>query len=180
MQTANEVVAINNPVAARLFEEPMESVAAEPSVANASILLAECIELNDKLKAAKKVVDDIDEKLSLVKERVKDLFIEMGVKSMKSGKQNVYLSKQIWAGIAVETPKDELANALVSADMQDYITCNSQKLSSYVREIALEHPEFYNSDGDMIASTEEIVAVLPEPFNNMIKVSEKIDIRIRK
>lgn len=157
-----------------------ESVSVESSVANASEMLAECIELNERLKETKRILEGIEEKLTASKERVKNLFVDMGVKSMKSGKSNVYLSKQIWAGINTEVHKDQLADALIKSNMEDYITCNSQKLSSYVREIALEHSEFYNSDGDMIATPEEIIAVLPEPFNEMIRVSEKIDIRIRK
>jgi hypothetical protein len=156
-----------------------ETVAAG-SVEGASALLAECIRLDLEKKAAKKIFEDIDAQLVVIKEKVKDLFIEMGVSSMKSGKRNVYIQKQIWAGIETDIDKDKLADALISADMGDYITCNSQKLSSYVREIIQTHPEFLNSDGDVIASPEEIVAALPEPFNTMFKVSEKIDIRIRK
>lgn len=147
---------------------------------NANVLLAECIELNDLLKDAKGIVEELEEKLAVVKERVKDLFIEMGVKSIKVGKNNVYLQKQLWAGILPETPKDQLADALLTAKMEEYISCNSQKLSSYVREITQNHPEFYDSDGTLVASSEQIAAVLPEPFNTMVRVTEKVDIRIRK
>jgi hypothetical protein len=150
------------------------------SVEDASTVLAECIRLDTEKKAAKKVLDDIEERLANIKERVKDLFISMGVKSIKSGGRNVYLSKQIWAGINADVEKDALANVLIEADMKDYITCNSTKLSSYVREIVQEHPEFLNSDGDIIASPEEIAAALPGALAQMVRVSEKIDIRIKK
>lgn len=150
------------------------------SVEDVSSVLAECIRLDTEKKAAKKVLDDIEERLANIKERVKDLFIGMGVKSIKSGGRNVYLSKQIWAGINADVEKDALANVLIEADMKDYITCNSTKLSSYVREIVQEHPEFLNSDGDIIASPEEIAAALPGALAQMVRVSEKIDIRIKK
>jgi len=64
--------------------------------------------------------------------------------------------------------------------MEDYISFGTQKLSSYVREIIDDHPEFKNSNGEIIATPEEIAAVLPDPFNKMFKVTEKVDIRVRK
>lgn len=157
-----------------------DSVAAEPSVANATALLADCIALDTEKKAAKKVLDDIEDRLAIAKEKVKDLFISMGVKSMKSNGKNVYISKTIWAGINGETERNQLADALIKANMEDYITCNTTKLSSYVREIIQEHPEFFDKEGEVVADPEKIAAVLPEPFNTMIRVSEKIDIRVRK
>lgn len=146
----------------------------------ANLLLTQCIEVNDQLKEAKKVVEDLEEKMAALKEQVKTLFIEIGVKSLKIGKVNVYLSKQLWAGIVPEVSKEKLADALLAAKMEDYISCNAQKLSSYVREISQEHPEFFSKDGTLIATTDQIAAVLPEPFNEMVRVTEKVDIRIRK
>ena len=122
----------------------------------------------------------IEERLNQVKERVKELFADLGVSSIKAEGRNVYLSKQIWAGISPDVERDALAGALIDAGMKDYITCNSTKLSSFVREIVQEHPEFLNSNGEIIASPEEIAAVLPGSLAQMVRVSEKIDIRIRK
>lgn len=154
-------------------------VAAGGTISNASALLAECIRLDAEKKQAKKELDRIEDELTLVKERIKDLFVEMGVSSMKSGKKNVYISKQIWAGVNEDVDKKQLADILASMDMADFITIGTQKLSGYVRERTTEHPEFYNENGDIIASPEEIVAALPEPFNTMLRVSERVDIRIR-
>ena len=155
-------------------------VAAGSTVMDASALLAECIRLDTEKKVTNKILDGIEEQLKECKERVKNLFIEMGVSSMKSGKKNVYIKKQIWGGIAEDVERDKLAEALIAADMDGYITCNATKLSSYVREIVQQHSEFMNADGDVTASPEEIAAALPEPFNTMFKVTEKIDIGIRK
>ena len=150
------------------------------SVGGTKELLAEVIRLDAEKKAAKKVLDGIEERLNQVKESVKELFADLGVSSIKAEGHNVYLSKQIWAGISPDVERDALAGALIDSGMKDYITCNSTKLSSFVREIVQEHPEFLNSNGEIIASPEEIAAVLPGSLAQMVRVSEKIDIRIRK
>ena len=159
---------------------PDGTVAAGSSTSTMSALLSLFVQLDAEKKATKKVLDEIEEKIGRAKEQIKDLYIEMGVKSIKSNGKNIYIAKQIWAGINSGTEKTALAQALIEADMQDYITCSTQKLSSYVREIIQEHPEFLDSNGDIIASPEEIAAVLPEPFNEMVRVTETVDIRIRK
>lgn len=159
---------------------PGETVAAESSTGTMSALLSLFVQLDAEKKATKKVLETIEEKIATAKEQIKDLFIEMGISSIKSNGRNIYIAKQIWAGITPETDKSQLIEALVSADMQDFITCGTQKLSGYVREIIQEHPEFYDSNGDLKASPEEIAAVLPESINSMVRVSETVDIRIRK
>ena len=157
---------------------PIGSIAVG-SVQNASELLSSFIKLDAEKKAAKKILENIETQISEMKEKIKDLFMELGVNSIKSNGKNIHIAKQIWAGITEDTQKEKLASALIALDMDDYISCNTQKLSSYVREIIQEHPEFVDSNGEVIASPEEIVAVLPEPFNTMVKVTEKVDIRVR-
>jgi hypothetical protein len=159
---------------------PGETVAAGTSTGTMSALLSLFVQLDAEKKATKKVLEEIEEKISKAKEQIKDLFVEMGVSSIKSNGKNIYIAKQIWAGINPEIDKSQLLEALVSANMQDFITCGTQKLSGYVREIIQEHPEFMDSDGNLIASPEEIAAALPESINSMVRVSETVDIRIRK
>lgn len=159
---------------------PGETVAAGTSTGTMSALLSLFVQLDAEKKATKKVLETIEEKISKAKEQIKDLFVEMGVSSIKSNGKNIYIAKQIWAGINPEIDKSQLLEALVSANMQDFITCGTQKLSGYVREIIQEHPEFMDSDGNLIASPEEIAAALPESINSMVRVSETVDIRIRK
>lgn len=142
-------------------------------------MLATCIRLDSERKQAKKALEDIETEFDLVKERVKDAYIEMGVTSMRSGKKNVYLARQLWAGLDENVEKGNLADVLKEMNMADYISCNLMKLSSYVRELAKDNPDFVNLDGDIIAEAEDIVAALPEPLNRMVKVTEKIDIRVR-
>ena len=149
------------------------------TAANVGTFLAEYIDLDKQKKDNKKAGEEIAYKIEVIKEKIKDVYIEMGVNSMKSGKKNIYLTKQIFAGLAEDAPKSKLAEALTEMDMDEFITCNSKKLTSYVKEICAEHPEFYNEDGDLIAESAQILAALPEPFNTMFKVSDKMDIRIR-
>ena len=159
---------------------PGETVAADTSTGTMSALLSLFVQLDAEKKATKKVLETIEEKIATAKEQIKDLFAEMGVSSIKSNGKNIYIAKQVWAGIHSDIDKAKLAEALISANMQDFITCGTQKLSGYVREIIQEHPEFYDSNGDLIASPEEIAAVLPEAIGSMVRVSETVDIRIRK
>jgi hypothetical protein len=147
---------------------PGETVAAGTSTGTMSALLSLFVQLDAEKKATKKVLEEIEEKISKAKEQIKDLFVEMGVSSIKSNGKNIYIAKQIWAGINPEIDKSQLLEALVSANMQDFITCGTQKLSGYVREIIQEHPEFMDSDGNLIASPEEIAAALPESINSMV------------
>jgi hypothetical protein len=145
-------------------------------------ILARCIELNKQKGEAQKKLDAVVDELKKVKEQVKDIFIEMGVKSMKFGK-TVYLSKQIWAGTGVDATNRDVTKALETLGLEEYITYNHQSMSAYVRELAkghaTDHPEWIGEDGELIADIDQIVSILPEPLNKLIKVTETIDIRIR-
>lgn len=155
-----------------------EAAVVNNSVADANKLLALCIDLSSKEKAAKKVLKEISDQLKSVKEQVKDLFIDLGVKSMKTTK-TVYLNRQIWAGTAEGVSNYDVTKALEVLSLENHITYNHQLLSAYVREIIKEHPEWYGEDGEVIAEPEDIIAALPEPLNKLLKVTEIIDIRIK-
>jgi|GEM_PF-4261152 len=140
-------------------------------------IIARCIDLNSKEKEAKKALETIQDELRLIKEQVKDLFFEMGVNSIK-GKKTVYLSRQIWAGTAENATNLEVTEALKSLGLDAYVTYNHQSLSAYVREIAKGNTEWIGDNGQIVAEPEEIIAALPEPLNKLLKVTEKIDVRI--
>jgi predicted nucleic acid-binding Zn-ribbon protein len=177
MQTA-ETLTDNESPAFDIDGEVVEQ--AGMSIAALTALLTKCVNLDIEKKALAKDYDRIDEDLKRVKEQIAAAYMQMGVKSMKAANRNIYLSKEVWAGIAEGTSRAELSEALVAASMEDFITCNSKKLTSYLRESIADHKELFDDKGDLTASPEEVLAVLPEPFNKMFKVSEKIDIRIRK
>lgn len=141
-------------------------------------VLARCIELNRQKTEAKKILEAITAEFDKAKEQVKDLFIEMGVRSMKAGK-TVYLSKQIWAGNNEGVTNIEVTKALESLDLAGHVTYNHQSVSSYVREIVKEHVEWFDEDGGILVDPDILVQALPEPLNKLLKVTEKIDIKVR-
>ena len=157
-----------------------EAAPNEGSLQHATRLLAQCVEFDARRKALKRELEELESELSKIKESVKDIFIEMGVTSMKALNKTVYIHRDIRAGILPETDRGALADALTASDMADYITCNASKLSAYVKEVARAHPECLDAEGNIVADPEVIVKFLPEPFNTMFRVSDTLDIRIRK
>lgn len=145
-------------------------------------ILANCVRLSKEVADAKKKLDLLTDELKTVKEQVKDIFIQMGVKSIKAGK-TIYLARQIWAGTGPDSTNREVTKALEQLGLEDYITYNHQSMSAYVRELMklsiIDHPEWIGEDGDVLATPEQIVAILPEPLNKLIKVTENIDIKVK-
>lgn len=153
--------------------------AAQQSQLSPQELLAKVISLYDRKTALKKELEEAEAAYAEAKVLVQDLFIQMGVKQMKATK-TVYLAKQIWAGAAQNVTNLDVAHALEKLNLSDYVTFNHQSLSGYVREITKQHTEWFDRDGDLIADVDQIIKELPEPLNKLLKVTEKIDIRVRK
>lgn len=142
-------------------------------------LLAKLVAKIDAKAQAQKVLDGLNEEVDLLKEQVKELFMEMGVNQMKVGK-TVYLHKQIWAGTADNATKLDVVHALEKLNLSDFVSFNTQSVSGYVREITKQHPEWFDREGNLIVDADKIVVELPEPLNKLLKVTEKMDIRVRK
>jgi hypothetical protein len=140
-------------------------------------LLEKYLELDAEVKASDAKTTKLKEERDELKKLVFSLFEKMGVRSLKSGSKSIYLLRQIWAG-----PKDtphEVVLALEAIGLDNIVNFNSTSLASYVREIAREHG-MVNDDGNIIADEEAILAVLPPQLKNVLKISEKIDVRVRK
>lgn len=152
---------------------------APPKQMSPKDLLAKLVEKYDQKAKAQSVLDDLTAEVDLLKEQVKYLFVEMGVNQMKVGK-TVYLNRQIWAGTAENATNVEVVHALERLNLDSYVTYNHQSLSGYVREIAKQHKEWYDRDGHLLVDTDKIIAELPEPLNKLVKVTEKVDIKIKK
>lgn len=148
------------------------------TVTEATLKLTNLVRIDTALKAAKRRVEALQAELTSAKEEVKDLFVDMGVKQMKVGK-TVYLSRSVFAGIAENVTNLQVAKALEKLDLGGHVTFNHQSMSSYVREIAKDHEDWVNADGEITATPEQIVSALPEPLNRLLKVTDKIDIRVR-
>lgn len=145
----------------------------------ATAILARVVELNAQRKEAKDALSAIETIYDEAKEQAKEVFIAMGVKAMKALGKTVYIQKDIRASLRADADRIVLTEALIASDMANFITCNAQQASSYVKEIAREHPECLDTDGNITADPEMILSLLPEPFNQMFRVSETFDIRVR-
>ena len=152
----------------------------EPQPNHTRKILKRIVELDKKKKANKKESNEINEELSRLKEECKDLFIELGVDSMRTQDRTIYLNKQIYAGAADGVGKLDVVEELKRLDLSGHISFNTQSLSGYTRERAQEVPEFVNDKGDIIADVEQILAILPGRLKDLLKISEVIDIKVRK
>jgi len=149
------------------------------SLQQATDILARVVDLNEQRKQMKAELDDIDKLYSEAKEQAKDVFIAMGVKSMKAAGKTVYIQRDIRTSLRADADRIILSEALIASDKASFITCNAQQISSYVKEVAREHPECLDEDGSIVADPDTILALLPEPFNQMFRIAETMDIRVR-
>lgn len=161
-------------------EEEKQEVAPQLNSERIQKLLAEIVDLDTEKKSKNKRVDEINERLAVLKEQCRDLFIELGVDSLKAHGRTVYLAKQLWVGSADDVDKVAVVDELKVLGLSGHISFNTQSLSGYTRELAKDHEEFCNDRGEITASPEEILTILPGKLKNLLKVTEKIDIKIRK
>lgn len=129
---------------------------------------------------AKKFAEKEQGLLGVLKQACLDEFEELGVSSMSAKGKTLYIHRQIWAGTAEGQEKSAVIEELQSLGLNDFITFNTQALSGYVRETAKQHPELINEKGNLIADAAQILAVLPGELPKLCKVTEKIDLGIRK
>lgn len=130
-----------------------------------------------KLESEAKEAKEEEDRL---KELVKLGFEELGVSSMKYQGQTVYVHKQLWAGTGENATAFDVAQELHALNMQHMINFNTQSLSGYVRELAKDHPEFIDRYGTIVVEPEQILAVLPGRLPSLCKVTERVDLKIRK
>ena len=83
-------------------------------------------------------------------------------------RRTVHKRRQVWASSNGDMPGLIQALNEVGLD-EEYVeeTVNAQRLSAYVRQF---------DDGERPMSAEQIVAQLPEPLQNAVKVTEKIEL----
>lgn len=83
----------------------------------------------------------------------------------------IYEQTQLWAKTGEDATPQMVADALRKAKLAEFTTFNSQSLSSYVREIAAEHPD---------VEVKDLVKYLPKPLQAVVAISEKHALRARK
>jgi beta-xylosidase len=94
-------------------------------------------------------------------------WVEEGMSKVSVGDHTVWLDRKLWAS---PTTNDELVAALRKTGNKEMVkeTVNRQTLTGFVREHA-----------DKLDGPEQVLAKLPKPLQTAIKISEKINLRVR-
>ena len=138
--------------------------------------LIELDTLADKLKIELKAAEL---EITAIKEVLQKQFVEDGVSSLAVDKKLIYLSSQIWAGTAENATNLQVVDALKAIGREDAISYNTQSVSGYVREIAKGYEDWVNKNNQIIATPEQILAVLPGGLSTLLKITRKTDVRVR-
>lgn len=142
--------------------------------------LAALIDSDKKYKAFKADMEKEKATLDGLKVECLDEFERMGVSSMKSKGRTIFLARQFWAAAAEGAEKLKVIDELRELGLGDFVSFNTQSLSGYVRETAKQHPDLVDAKGDLIGTPEQIVAILPGNLPQLCKVTEKMELKIRK
>ena len=142
--------------------------------------LAALISSSERYNKLKSELDQEKDMLDHLKEICKEGFENMGVSSMKSQGKTVFIARQFWAGTAEGMPASVVVDELKELGLDEFVSYNHMSFSAYVRDTAKQHPELVDAKGDLIATPEQIVAVLPGNLATLCKVTEKLDRKIRK
>jgi hypothetical protein len=107
-----------------------------------------------------------------------DFFEKHGIGKITIRKTNLYISRQLWAGLAEDVTHEKAAEVMISVGLGEYCAprLNSQSFSAYMRELAIE---WAGEDAPPL-TPEEVLKVLPESLRGIIKVSEVFKINARK
>ena len=142
-------------------------------------LLARLVEITNARKTLEKEVEEIKKEAEMIRTRIMEMFITMGVTSMKAAGKTLYIQRQLWAGTAETASRQDVVAALEELGMNDYVSFNIQSLSGYVREEIANHEEWTDNHGKLNVPLDVVIAGLPEPLNKVLKLTENIDIKIR-
>lgn len=141
-------------------------------------VIQQIIELDGRLKQLKREIESATSRMDELKKQAMDMMIQLGVNQLK-GEKTIYLHSQYWAGTAEGIDNLAVSDALRKLDLGSFVSYNHQSLSGYVREEAKKHKGLLDKKGQIVASEEEILKVLPPPLNTLLKVTKKTDIRVR-
>jgi hypothetical protein len=142
--------------------------------------LARLVDLDNQKRGFEKRLDEIKEEISALKEFCKDQFIDMGVNSMRAHGKTIYLHQQLWTGVGEGVQSVAVADELRRLNLAQYVTVSTQGLSGYTRELARDNPELCDERGEITADPDEILATMPGQLPELLKIANKIDIKIKK
>jgi hypothetical protein len=108
--------------------------------------------------------------------RTLDFFVRHGIQKITIRKTNLYMSRQLWAGLEKDVTHEEAKAALDAAGLGEFSAprLNSQTFSAYVREISAVE------EGELPLTPEQSVRKLPVALHGIIKCSEVVKINARK
>jgi len=129
-------------------------------------------ELDSELKAIAAKLDDLEQ--ALVPQ-----FLQDGVQSMQIDGRVVYLAQDIYPSPASD--RSAVVDALKQSELGQYVSenFNTQSLRAFVREVAEEVRLVCKEQGRLLTE-EAILAALPAPLGQALKVSFVHSLRSRK
>ena len=139
-------------------------------------LVNEFIELDEQRKGKEGEVEKIKERMAELEPEIMKRFENAGMQSMKSKQgSTIYIRRELWSS-AAEGSEVLLLEVLKSIGMGDLVKekVNTQTLSAYVREI---EKDAFNG---MVADPADIIKVLPEQLQPVLKVTQKFSLRTRR
>jgi hypothetical protein len=142
--------------------------------------LRRLVSLTKRKKILKDELTKIEVDLTACGEEAKEFFVKSGIQSMKIDDRTPYLYRQVFAGVAEGHEKKDVKEALETVGLDEYIGYNSQSLNGYIREELEKYPDFWNKQGSLIATDAQIMEALPPELAQVLKVSEKMSIKVRK
>lgn len=129
-------------------------------------------ELDSELKAITARLDDLEQ--TLVPQ-----FLNDGVQSMRIDGRVVYVAQDIYPSPA--TDRAAVVDALKESELGQYVSenFNTQSLKAFVREIA-EEVRLRCEQENTLLTEDAVVAALPAPLGQALKVSFVHSLRSRK
>ena len=143
--------------------------------------IAALIAADATIKKLKAELEEAQAERQIAVDALMPFFEESGVSSisMKGLGKLAYLYRQIWAGTADEVENQAVVDVLKKSGMAHMVTYNHMSLSGWVREQAKLAGQA-DATGKITATPEEVLKILPTPFQKVLRITEKIDIRVRK
>lgn len=138
------------------------------------------VSAHKRKKGLEAELKEVGQEIAALSEVCLNRFIEEGTQSMRVDGRTVYLYRQIFPSIADGYSRQDVKHALETLGLDDLISYNSASLGSYVRELVNAVPDFFNNEGSLVATEAQIMEAFPDPIKDILRVSEKIDIRVKK
>ena len=143
-------------------------------------MMERLIDLDTRKKALQKELNELTGEIQPLKQVLEDYFVQSGIESTRILNRTVYLHQQLYAGVADDAVAAEVAEELKSLNLSEFISVGTQALSAYIRDFVRDNPDFVNDKGNVVVPLEQILASLPGKLPELLKITNKTDIKIRR